>query len=67
VHRQGERFAVLKPIGCAVNYDPWSGRRLSPEEVALFTRELSIYVGANKGGDLEDVQVVVGGANRGSA
>jgi hypothetical protein len=56
--------AWMWPIGCTINYHPWSGRRLNSEEIEFFTREMRILGGGYKGGELRDVQNLVGGANR---
>jgi hypothetical protein len=56
--------AWMSPIGCKVNYQPWSGRRLSSDEVEFFTREMKLLAGGAKGQDEADVENLVGGVSR---
>jgi len=52
---QPDQFsAEMKPVGCKVNYHPWSGRKLGPEEVEFFTREARLGAAGDAGDVLED-------------
>lgn len=46
--------ATLKPLGCTVNYHPWSGRKLAPNEVAFFTSQASLQAAGDAGDVKED-------------
>ena len=46
--------ALMNPLGCQVNFHPWSGRRLNAEEVAFFTREARLWAAGDAGEALED-------------
>lgn len=46
--------AELKPLGCTVNYHPWSGRKLAPNEVAFFTSQASLHAAGDAGDVKED-------------
>jgi hypothetical protein len=59
-----EYVGWMGPIGCIVRFHPWSGRPLNKEEIEFFTKNLRILAGGPKGGETEDVENLVGGANR---
>jgi hypothetical protein len=50
---KGQFSATLNPIGCKVNYHPWSGRKLDPSEVAFFTSK-TLLIGAGDAGDVKE-------------
>jgi hypothetical protein len=51
-------FAKLSPIGCRVNFHPWSGRRLSDAIAETFTKLFELFVGGEAGGVNEDSKVL---------
>jgi hypothetical protein len=56
--------ATTHPLGCTVNFHPWSGRRLSPQEVAFFTRTAALQAGGDAGEIMEDSNNLARDASR---
>ena len=44
----------MEPVGCTVNYHPWSGRKLSTTERDVFTRRLILMTSSESGEMQED-------------
>jgi hypothetical protein len=62
---QPSRFsATMKPIGCTVNYHPWSGRKLNDDEVKFFTLHASLRAAGDAGTANEDSDNLAGDASR---
>jgi hypothetical protein len=51
---ESDIFVQLLPIGCRVNFHPWSGRRLNDAIAEAFTKFLELFVGGEAGGVNED-------------
>jgi hypothetical protein len=51
---RGNLFAQMKPLGCTVEYHPWSGRKLSSEESRFFTENALLIVAGDAGDLAED-------------
>jgi hypothetical protein len=50
----GQNYGELNPIGCAVNFHPWSGRKLLSNEASVFTRLLSLAIDGSAGEVMQD-------------
>jgi hypothetical protein len=62
--RIAQLSAVLNPIGCKVNYHPWSGRKLDPNEVAYFTSNATLNASGDAGDVAEDSSNLAGDPNK---
>lgn len=49
VQGKGTYWHKFKPTGCRLNFHPWTGRRLSVDEKAVYARALSVDAGGEAG------------------
>ena len=57
-------IVVMNPLGCQLNYHPWSGRPLEAREAALLSQKLTLWSGGEGGGSAEDSRELAKDVNR---